>query len=143
MAQFTAQDKIGGGGFGGDPGIYRCKFTALDPEYVITDKQTGEEVSRFRWVFQSVKDTTTAGELDTLTTPNFKPRTNGLKLLTGMLGRPPKEGDDTDKLVGRLFDVVWGPNQNGRLTITAATRVQDELEDVMPKTPTLAGAELP
>jgi hypothetical protein len=38
--------------------------------------------------------------------------------------------------------VTWGPNQGGRTTITAVTRVADELEHVMP-VPDLKGAALP
>ena len=67
----------------------------------------------WRWVFQELADSTTVGEMDTLTTPGFRTRSNGLKFFTGMLGRPPTEQDDTDTLIGQDFDVTWGPNQGG------------------------------
>jgi hypothetical protein len=100
------------------PGTYPSKFVALDENYEITDKETNEQVIRWRWVFQEVADPTTMGEMDTLTTPGFRPRSNGLKFFTGMLGRPPQPGDNTDDLIGQVFDVTYGPNMNGRLTIT-------------------------
>jgi hypothetical protein len=107
------------------PGVYRAKFVKLDPAFELTDRETGETVVRWRWVFQSVTDSTTIGEMDTVTSPGFKARSNGLKFFTGMLGRPPTETDDTDDYLGQEFDVVWGPNQNGRNTITNVLRVID------------------
>lgn len=104
------------------PGVYRAKFVALDEEYPITVRETGEEAIRWRWVFQETADPTTAGEMDTITTPGFKARSNALKLFSGMLGRAPRPGDNTDNLIGQEFDVVYGPNQNGRNTVTGATR---------------------
>src|SRR6478672_8775541 len=106
-------------------GIYRAIFTKLDLDYVITDKETNEEDRRWRWVFQEEKDPTTVGEMDTITSPSLKARTNGAKFFAGMLGRSPTETDDTDDLLGKPFDVTWGPNQNGRLTIVAVSRVLD------------------
>ncbi len=104
------------------PGSYPASFVKLDTDFHMTDRETGEEVIRWRWVWQEVSDPTTAGELDTITSTSFRARTNGLKLFTGMLGRPPKEGDDTDSLIGQIFDVQYGPNQNGRYTVTGATK---------------------
>lgn len=104
------------------PGTYRARFVKLDTEYRMTDRESGEEVIRWRWVFQETADSTTVGELDTITSTSFRARTNGLKFFTGMLGRTPTEDDDTDALIGQEFDVLWGPNQNGRLTIVAVTR---------------------
>ncbi len=106
-----------------EAGIYRCKFVKLDPDYRITDRETGEEVSRWRWVFQETRDSTTVGEIDTLTSQSMGARTNALKFFTGMLGRLPTKADDTDDLVGQTFDVTYGPNQNGRLSIIGVTRV--------------------
>jgi len=103
------------------PGVYRAKFVKLDTDYKLTDKETGEELTRWRWVWQEVSDPTTVGELDTITSTSFRARTNGLKLFTGMLGRAPRDGDDTDSLIGQEFDVVYGPNQNGRYTVTGAS----------------------
>jgi hypothetical protein len=130
------------------PGIYRAKFVKLDTDYHLTDKETGEDITRWRWVFQETGDTTTMGEMDTLTSTGFKSRSNGLKFFTGMLGRAPTPADDTDALLGQTFDVVFGPNQNGRHTITNVLRVgvaEDQLLPEMPKDKpaTLAGAELP
>jgi hypothetical protein len=103
------------------PGVYRAKFVALDTAYKITTRE-GDEMTMWRWVFQETADPTTVGELDTLTSPHFKARSNGLKLFTGMLGRAPTEQDDTDSLIGQEFDVVFGPNQAGRNTVTGATK---------------------
>lgn len=105
------------------PGTYRATFVKLDTDFVLTDQKTGEDVTRWRWVFQDVTDPTTVGEMDTITSPHFKARSNGLKFLTGMLGRKPTEDDDTDTLIGKVFDVQWGPNQNGRMTIIGVLAV--------------------
>jgi len=105
------------------PGIYRSRFVKLDTDYKITDRETSEELTRWRWVFQEIEDSTTVGELDTISSPGFKSRSNGLKLFTGMLGRAPTEADDTDQHLGKVFDVVWGPNQNGRMTVVNVIRV--------------------
>ncbi len=103
------------------PGVYRATFVKLDTDYKLTDKETREELTRWRWVWQEVSDPTTVGELDTITSTSFRAKTNGLKLFTGMLGRAPKDGDNTDDLIGQEFDVVYGPNQNGRNTVTGAS----------------------
>ena len=103
-------------------GIYPATFTKLDENFEITDRETKELVTRWRWVFQELADATTAGELDTITSPGFRPRSNGLKFLTGMLGGPPPANFDTDSLIGTVFDVTYGPNQNGTLTITNVLR---------------------
>lgn len=105
------------------PGVYRARFTKLDPDYRITDKDSGEELVRWRWVFQETADPTTVGEMDTITSTSFKPRTNGRRFLTGMLGREPVEGDDTDALIGQEFDVTYGPNQGGRNTVISVTKL--------------------
>ncbi len=144
MATFTAADRTGGGGFQGKIGTYLCTFTELDEQYEITLKGTGETVTRYRWIFQKVDDPTTEGQIDTITSPSFKPQTNGLKFLTGMLGRAPVEGDRTDGLIGRRFNVTWSPNQAGTNAITNVVAVEDELLPDMPKVkPELKGAALP
>jgi hypothetical protein len=122
-------------------GTYRCTFTKLETDYTFTNREN-EEKTVWRWVFQDVRDPTTVGEMDAIANPGFPPRSNNLKFMTGMLGRVPTEKDDTDDLIGRIYDVTWGPNQGGRTTITAVTRVADELEHVMP-VPELKGAALP
>lgn len=134
------------------PGVYRAKFVKLDTEYHLTDRDSGEDVVRWRWVFQEIADSTTVGELDTITSPGFRARSNGLKLLTGMLGRAPTEADDTDHLLGQTFDVVYGPNQNGRNTVTGVVRIATPDNFVPAETPPVpspaaspatVGAELP
>ena len=133
------------------PGSYPARFVALDTEYPITVRETGEEAIRWRWVFQELADPTTAGEMDTITTPGFRARSNGLKLFTGMLGRPPREGDNTDDLIGQVFDVQYGPNMNGRNTVVGATRPvpraaqnTTDLKSVpAPETATFRGTEVP
>lgn len=107
------------------PGTYRATFVKLDTDYPIVDRQTGEETIRWRWVFQEVADPSSLGELDTISTPGFRARSNGLKLFTGMLGRAPREGDNTDSLIRGVFDVVYGPNQNGRNTVINAFKIVD------------------
>lgn len=116
-------------------GIYRAAFVKLDTAFKLTDRETQEEVMRWRWVFQEVADQTTVGEMDTVTSAGFKARSNGLKLFTGMLGRPPTEADDTDQHLGKVFDVVWGPNQNGRMTITGVVRIATTDNFVPAETP--------
>jgi hypothetical protein len=103
-------------------GVYRAKFVGVTP-LTITDKVSKEEKEVWVWKWQELADPTTAGELDTITGNSFKSR-NAVKLFTGMLGRPPTESDDTDALIGQDFDVVYGPNQGGRLTVTGAVRPQ-------------------
>jgi len=115
------------------PGVYHATFVKLDTDYKLTDKETGEELTRWRWVWQEVSDPTTVGELDTITSTSFKARTNGLKLFTGMLGRAPKDGDDTDSLIGQEFNVVYGPNQNGRYTVTGASPAKSSADSRVPK----------
>lgn len=117
------------------PGVYRAKFVKLDTAYKLTDRETGEEVTRWRWVFQEVSDPTTVGELDTVSSPGFRARSNGLKLFTGMLGRAPTEADDTDHMLGQVFDVVYGPNQNGRNTVTNVIRIATPDNFVPAETP--------
>lgn len=123
-------------------GVYLCTFTKLDTDFKITDQETGQEVTRWRWVFT---EQATGEELDTITSPGFKARSNGMKFFTGMLGRPPTENDDTDDQIGQPFNVVYGPNQNGRLTITGVIRVAttDNFIPAANPTPVKTGAELP
>ena len=104
-------------------GTYRARFIGLEEDYRITPKATGVEESRWRWVFQNTNKYDAAPIIDTIASPGFKPRSNGLKFLTGMLGRAPKVGDKTEDLIGQEFDVDWGPNLNGRLTIVNVRKV--------------------
>ena len=104
------------------PGTYRAIFKGVTP-ITITVRATGEEMDMWRWVWQEKGDETTVGEIDTLTSPHTRQRSNGLKLFTGILGRQPTEADDTDAHIGEEHDVVWGPNQGGRFTVTGVSRV--------------------
>lgn len=107
------------------PGVYRAAFVGLDTDYEIHSKDSDQDEIVWRWTFQDVNDSTTVGELDTITSPSFRARTNGLKFFTGMLGRPPTDADDTDDHIGEVFDVYWGPNNAGRNTIVNVMRVID------------------
>ena len=95
-----------------EAGIYVSEFLGVFP-FQYDDKVTGEKQDRWRWVFRDDKQR----ELDTLTSPHFRPRSNGLKLLTGILGRAPKSGDKPNDKVGTIVNAVWGENQGGKLTI--------------------------
>ena len=106
-----------------EAGTYRCKFVQLDEDFQITDRKTGEELTRWRWVFQEVGNDLTTGQIDTLTSPGFAKGSNGLRFLTGMLGRPPTKEDDTDNLIGQEFDVQYGPNRAGTLAIVGVLKV--------------------
>lgn len=105
------------------PGTYRSKFVALDERYPITPRETGVEEIRWRWVFQHNDPRDADPVIDAIASPGFKARSNNLKFLTGMLGRPPVVGDNTDSLLGQDFDVQYGPNMNGRNTIVGVLRV--------------------
>ena len=127
------------------PGVYRAVFKGVT-DRTITNRETGEESAMWLWRWQETGDDTTAGELDTLTSPHFKSRSNGLRLLTGMLGRAPTEADNTEDLEGQEFDVVYGPNQNGRYTVTGATRPQSNPTSVvagLPAVDTTPPGDLP
>lgn len=123
MAKFTEREA----------GTYRSRFVKLDEDYEITDRQTGQKVTRWRWIFQETADTTTVGEIDTLTSPGFKKGSNGLRFFTGMLGRPPNNNDDTAQLIGQEFDVVYGPNRNGTLTITDVRKLATSYPTGLPE----------
>ena len=130
-----------------EAGVYRCRFEGIDLNYVITDRESGQDVTRWRWQFTETKpkDPGIGPDIDTITSPSLGARTNGLKFFTGMLGRPPTKQNDTDDLIGQVFDVTYAPNQAGRLTITNVTRVglDDQPKPAAPEQAELAGAELP
>jgi hypothetical protein len=96
-----------------DAGIYVSEFLGVMP-FQYDDKATGEKQDRWRWLFVDADK----HPLDTLTSPHFRPRSNGLKLFTGILGRAPKDGDRPNESVGKIVNVVWGLNQGGKLTVT-------------------------
>ena len=104
-------------------GTYRARFMALEEEYPITPKATGVTELRWRWVFQASDPKDPDPVIDAIASPGFKQRSNNLKFLTGMLGRVPVKGDNTESLLGQEFDVDYGPNLNGRLTIVNVRKV--------------------
>ncbi len=104
-------------------GTYRAKFMALEEEYPITPKATGVTELRWRWVFQATDPKDPDPVIDAIASPGFKQRSNNLKFLTGMLGRVPVKGDNTEALLGQEFDVDYGPNLNGRNTIVNVRKV--------------------
>jgi len=105
------------------PGTYRATFMQLDEEYPITPRTTNVTEIRWRWVFQNTDPKDPDPVIDAIASPGFKQRSNNLKFLTGMLGRAPRVGDKTEDLLGQDFDVVYGPNLNGRNTIVNVMRV--------------------
>jgi hypothetical protein len=106
-------------------GIYRSTFTGTH-DRSFTNPETNEEEARWLWTFQEKADPTTAGVIDALTGTSLRSaNSNAYKIASGIVGRKLEPGDDTDDYVGREYDVVWGPNKNGRLTITAVVPVQD------------------
>lgn len=127
-----------------EAGTYRARFVSLDTDFEITDKATKEIVKRWRWVFQAVDDDTTVGQIDTITSPGFNKGSNGLRFLTGMLGRPPTNEDDTDNLIGQVFDVQYGPNRAGNLAIVGVLKVANPNAGAAlpPSDPTLLGAKV-
>jgi hypothetical protein len=100
-----------------EPGIYPATFEGVEP-FSYEDKQTGETELRWRWAFVGLD----GKDFDTLTSRSFRPGTNGLKLFTGILGRPPVNGDAPAAHVGDLVQLVYGPNKGGKLTVTDVHR---------------------
>lgn len=96
-----------------DAGVYLSTFISIE-DFDYTDKISGEKEYRWRWNFVDEND----APLDTITSRHFRQNSNGLRFLTGLLGRPPKEGDKPSDLYGKLVNVVWGVNRGGKLTIT-------------------------
>ena len=104
-------------------GIYRSKFLGTD-ERDMTNPESGVEERRWIWKFQELADPTSAGQIDKITGTSMKSaNSNAYKIATGLLGRKPGPGDDTDSCIGRIYDVVYGPNQAGNLTITSVVVV--------------------
>jgi hypothetical protein len=111
-------------------GIYRARYTGTSVR-TLTDQDTGDEVQKWLWLFQEVADSTTAGEVSKWTGTDPKsPNSNAHKMLAGVMGRKPQDGDDTDTMVGKLYDVVYGPNQAGNLTITSVVLVAEPSQPV-------------
>lgn len=99
-------------------GVYTAKYLGCT-EKMFDVEETGEQELRYIWRFQDVADPTTVGEISKVTGTSFKSaNSNAHKMARGILGKPPEAGDDTESRVGQLYNVVWGPNQAGNLTIT-------------------------
>lgn len=114
-------------------GIYRNFIYMGCVEKTLTDQETGEEQVRYLWRFQDPADSTTAGEIAKFTGTSLQsPNSNAHKMAAGIVGRKLQPGDDTETFVGSLYDVVYGPNQAGNLTITGVVRVQEQANPVLP-----------
>ena len=101
------------------PGIYRSTYLGCE-ERNFTNPDTNEEEPRWIWRFQEVADPTTAGVIDKITGTSLRSSvSNAHKMASGIVGRKLQAGDDTEAYIGRQYDVVYGPNQNGTLTITS------------------------
>ena len=98
-------------------GTYRATYQGC------TTKMMGDpEEPRYIWRFQEKADPTTAGQLDKITSTNIvNTQANAYKMMYGILGRKPRDGDDTEAYIGKEYDVQWGPNQAGNLTIVGVT----------------------
>jgi hypothetical protein len=57
-------------------------------------------------------------------------------MASGIVGRKLQPGDDTEKHIGQAYDVVYGPNQAGNLTITSVVKAQTVADN--PVLPTAA-----
>lgn len=126
-------------------GIYRAKYVGCK-DTTFTDQDTGEVQDRWRWVFQEVADPATTGELSKITPRSMKSaNSNAYKMAAGILGHKPQPDDDTEAMVGQLYDVVYGENQAGNLTITNVVLVKGEAPAQSPAPSVAAGAvpELP
>lgn len=106
-------------------GIYRARYVGCD-EKTLTDQETGEEQVRWLWRFQEVSDPATTGEIAKFTGTSLRsPNSNAYKMAVGIVGRPLQPNDDTEVNIGQLYDVVYGQNQAGNLTITNVIRVAE------------------
>lgn len=106
-------------------GIYRARYAGCS-EKTYTNEQTGEEEPRYLWRFQDVNDPLTTGEIAKFTSTNMtNSAANAHIMATGIMGRKLQPGDDTETMIGQLYDVVYGPNKAGNLTITSVVRVQE------------------
>lgn len=129
-------------------GIYRARYVGCS-ERTLTDQDTGEEQQRYLWRFQEINDPLTTGEISKWTSTNMQnANANAHKIAAGIMGRKLQPGDDTETMVGQLYDVVYGPNQAGNLTITSVVRVVDAApsqaaEAVVPPTVAPQPAALP
>jgi hypothetical protein len=108
------------------PGIYRARYVGWS-EVEFDNEETGGKDKRWAWKFQEVADPTTAGEMTKYTGTSLKSaNSNARKIATGLMGGVFESGHDTETHVGELYDVVYGPNQAGNLTITSVVRVTED-----------------
>ena len=121
-----------------EAGVYPGTFTACEP-FQYEDKTTGEIELRWRWGFYSDDDI----EFDTLTSRSFRPGTNGLKLFTGILGRPPVPGDKPADSYGKHGSIVYSPNKGGKLTVTEFHADRAKPAAVAPTPGEFSGAPAP
>jgi len=113
-------------------GIYRARYVGC-VEKNLVDQETGEEKTLFLWRFQDVNDPLTTGEISKFTSTNMQnTQANAHIMATGIMGRKLQAGDDTETRVGELYDVVYGPNRAGNLTITSVVRVQEAESPILP-----------
>ena len=123
-------------------GIYRARYVGC-VEKNLVDQETGEEKTLFLWRFQDVNDPLTTGEISKFTSTNMQnTQANAHIMATGIMGRKLQAGDDTETRVGELYDVVYGPNRAGNLTITSVVRVQEAENPVLPTEAEKAQTEL-
>ena len=106
-------------------GTYRATYLGCIDK-TLTDKDTNEEVIRWLWRFQEVADPATTGELSKFTGTSMQSaNSNAHRMAAGIIGRKPQPGDDTETHVGEVYDVMYGPNQVGNLTIIGVVKVKD------------------
>jgi len=129
-------------------GIYRATYQGCK-EITFADNDTGEAVTRWVWKFQEVADPLSTGEIDKITGTSMQsPNSNAHKMAAGIVGRKLQPGDDTEQYIGQVYDVVYGPNQAGNLTITSVVKVAQggavtAVPAVTPEAPQTAPPELP
>lgn len=105
-------------------GIYRSTYLGCSDKDM-ENKDTGELEPRWIWRFQELSDPTTNGQIDKITQTSLRSaNSNAYKMAAGILGHKPQPGDDTEAHVGETYDVVYGPNQAGTLTITSVVAVK-------------------
>lgn len=103
-------------------GIYRATYQGCTEKEMI-NPETQEAEPRYIWRFQEKADPTTAGVIDKITGTSMQsPNSNAYKIAAGIIGRKLQPGDDTEAYIGQEYDVVYGPNQAGNLTITSVVK---------------------
>src|SRR5687768_9454101 len=100
-------------GSGGAPvGNYAGPFVGVEPTPPNAAKGYGPGL-RWKWKIDAGPHAgTTVGRV---TTNEPSPKNSAGQILSGLLGRPLKEGEelDPDQFVGRRYAIVVGPAQNG------------------------------